>query len=305
MLKSQESRPSLAFAAKMSALQSSVKALRPETRAALAGVVGGGLSTLLLHPLDVVKTRQAVFGSNIKKSQLFSGLSKGICANMLVAASSWGVYFAAFDELKKLARYCKSFDEHGASSTIYAAFGAGVFCNLVTNPLSVVRARMILSQEPSVGVKSQYSSVMKSLSHIINQEGIKGFYKGLIPNLINVSHGTIQFVLYEEMKKAYLAFFTRNSQGKRKLGPHESLGCCVLSKLIATLITYPCQNLRARQQAGNSVASFNVPTTLKGVLKQEGLRGLYSGLFPTLIHVTPNICIVFLVYEFFVGNKNH
>ena len=95
MLKSQESRPSLAFAAKMSALQSSVKALRPETRAALAGVVGGGLSTLLLHPLDVVKTRQAVFGSNIKKSQLLSGLSKGICANMLVAASSWGVYFAA------------------------------------------------------------------------------------------------------------------------------------------------------------------------------------------------------------------
>ena len=85
--------------------------------------------------------------------------------------------FFRFDELKKLARYCKSFDEHGASSTIYAAFGAGVFCNLVTNPLSVVRARMILSQEPSVGVKSQYSSVMKSLSHIINQEGIKGFYK--------------------------------------------------------------------------------------------------------------------------------
>ena len=41
--------------------------------------------------------------------------------------------------------------------------------------------------------------------------------QGLIPNLINVSHGTIQFVLYEEMKKAYLAFFTRNSQGKGKL----------------------------------------------------------------------------------------
>ena len=85
--------------------------------------------------------------------------------------------------------------------------------------------------------------------------------------------------------------------------PRESLACCVVSKLVATLITYPCQNLRARKQAGELAMVANTPTTLGGVLRKEGLGGLYRGLAPTLLHVTPNVCIVFLVYEFIVGRK--
>ena len=62
---------------------------------------------------------------------------------------------------------------------------------------------------------------------------------------------------------------------------------------MATLVTYPCQNLRARAQAGE-LAGKNA-TNFLGVLQNEGLRGLYRGLIPTLVHVTPNVCIVFLV----------
>ena len=47
----------------------------------------------------------------------------------------------------------------------------------------------------------------------------------------------------------------------------------------------------------------NTPTTLPGVLSKEGFGGLYRGLAPTLLHVTPNVCIVFLVYEFIVERK--
>ena len=85
--------------------------------------------------------------------------------------------------------------------------------------------------------------------------------------------------------------------------PLESLACCIVSKLIATLITYPCQNLRARKQAGDLAIAANSPTTLTNILQKEGFCGLYRGLVPTLIHVTPNVCIVFLAYEFFVGRK--
>ena len=72
--------------------------LRSETLAALAGIVGGGLSTLMLHPFDVLKTRQAVYGGSIwhhapGRHALVQGLYRGVGANILVAASSWGVYF--------------------------------------------------------------------------------------------------------------------------------------------------------------------------------------------------------------------
>ena len=37
--------------------------------------------------------------------------------------------------------------------------------------------------------------------------------------------------------------------------------------------------------------------------RKEGLIGFYRGLAPTLVHVTPNVCVVFLVYELFMGWK--
>lgn len=235
--------------------------LRSETVAALAGVVGGGLSTLMLHPFDVLKTRQAVFGGSIwhhtpMRHSLLQGLYRGVGANILVAASSWGVYFTTFDALKKAIG-----SKNGINGTVLAAFGAGSICTLLTNPLSVVRSRILLS-EKNHG-KGNYSTIGRTIVHIAKTEGIAGFYKS----------------------------------------PLESLACCIVSKLIATLITYPCQNLRARKQAGDLAIAANSPTTLTNILQKEGFCGLYRGLVPTLIHVTPNVCIVFLAYEFLVGGK--
>jgi hypothetical protein len=78
---------------------------RPETRSdlnkwmpAVAGVVGGGLSTLLLHPLDILKTRQSVFGGSVmhhlRRTASIGGLYRGVGANILVSGNSWGIYFA-------------------------------------------------------------------------------------------------------------------------------------------------------------------------------------------------------------------
>ena len=86
----------------------------------------------------------------------------------------------------------------------------------------------------------------------------------------------------------------------------ETLGFCTASKLIAAVVTYPCQNLRSIQQAtekvkvsgGNSSEIATVPaTTAMSLMKREGLRGLYRGLVPYLMHVVPNVCVVFTVYE--------
>ena len=114
----------------------------------------------------------------------------------------------------------------GSKNTFEAAFLAGTVCNLVTNPLSVMRSRMLLTDGTaavcSSSKSSKYSSVTKTFAHIAKSEGFRGFYKvrhfrlfliccksptvfrflkGLVPNLINVSHGAIQFVLYNELKK--------------------------------------------------------------------------------------------------------
>ena len=76
-------------------------ARRPEAfMPALAGLVGGSLSTLLLHPLDVLKTRQGVYGGSMmyhlnKLWTTRGGLYRGVGANLLVSSTSWGLYFSS------------------------------------------------------------------------------------------------------------------------------------------------------------------------------------------------------------------
>lgn len=43
--------------------------------------------------------------------------------------------------------------------------------------------------------------MLDGLSQIARKEGIHGLYKGMIPALFGVSHGALQFMAYEELKK--------------------------------------------------------------------------------------------------------
>jgi solute carrier family 25 folate transporter 32 len=44
---------------------------------------------------------------------------------------------------------------------------------------------------------------MDALVKTYRNEGIKGFYKGLLPGFFGVSHTAIQLMMYEEMKSYY------------------------------------------------------------------------------------------------------
>ena len=91
-------------------------------RPALAGVLGGSVSTLLLHPLDLLKTRQAVHGNGESKAARAAyanvatavrhivrqeggakALYRGVGANVAVAGTSWGLTFMRYvDRTNKL-----------------------------------------------------------------------------------------------------------------------------------------------------------------------------------------------------------
>ena len=72
--------------------------------------------------------------------------------------------------------------------------------------------------------------------------------------------------------------------------------CAAISKFIAAVTTYPYQVVRARLQDQTSSYSGAIDC-VKTTFRYEGLQGLYKGLTPYLVHVIPNICIVFLIYE--------
>ena len=69
----------------------------------------------------------------------------------------------------------------------------------------------------------------------MREEGVRGFYKGLSASYLGVTETTIQWVLYEQLKRAAAA------DGKK--GGYQEwfgmLGSAGTAKFVASLITYP------------------------------------------------------------------
>jgi solute carrier family 25 protein 33/36 len=73
------------------------------------------------------------------------------------------------------------------------------------------------------------------ITKIFREEGIKGFYKGLSASYLGVTEGTIQWVLYERLKR--LSADTEGRGGMTQW--FGMLGSAGTAKCVASLITYP------------------------------------------------------------------
>lgn len=160
----------------------------------------------------------------------------------------------------------------------------GVATAILTNPIWVLKTRMLSSGRKAPGA---YSSVIDGVLSIYHNEGLAGFYRGLVPSLFGVSHGAIQFMAYEELKSWRRAEILRKSfstTGRRsaveriELGNLDVLALSAFSKTIAGVTTYPYQVVRSRLQMYNAAQNYSSATdVVRQVLQKEGVGGFYKG----------------------------
>ncbi|CAM6127948.1 unnamed protein product [Calypogeia fissa] len=286
---------------------------------AVAGAVAGLTTVVVLHPLDIVRTRfQVSDGRNsripnyrstahalatITKTEGIRGLYAGLFPSVLGSSISWGLYFFFYGNAK--ARYERVVKRDlGPLHHLLAAAEAGSLVCVITNPLWLVKTRLQL-QPPAHGARKPYAGLSDALRSIVKEEGWRGLYKGLGPSLVLVSHGALQFMAYEEGKKMALALRSRrraessNEEVSLASADYALLGAG--SKLFAGLLTYPYQVIRARiQQRPNvhGVANYTGGwQAFKTTLRYEGVPGLYRGIVPNLLRTVPSSSLTFLVYE--------
>ncbi|XP_022187680.1 mitochondrial folate transporter/carrier [Nilaparvata lugens] len=277
----------------------------------IAGITGGVTSTLILHPLDLIKIRFAVSDgrtsvpqyngmrsalSTIMKQEGFKGFYKGVTPNVWGSGSAWGFYFLFYSSIKTWIQGGNTKTPLGPTLHMIAAAEAGVLTLVMTNPVWVVKTRLCLQygSESDVASGKQYSGMVDALSKIYRVEGIRGLYKGFIPGMFGVSHGALQFMTYEEMKNFYNQY--RNLPIDTKLGTSEYLMFAAVSKLLAAALTYPYQVVRARLQDHRGGYAGTLDCINK-TWRFEGVEGFYKGLTPNLTRVVPATMITFTIYE--------
>ncbi|GFZ48053.1 Mitochondrial NAD(+) transporter 1 [Saitozyma sp. JCM 24511] len=227
-----------------------------------AGAGAGLVSSIVTCPLDVIKTRlqaqhlardsQDYEGVRLTILRIWRqsglrGFYRGLGPTLGGYLPTWGIYFTVYDLVKdRLGGIARE------SVHIVAAMTAGATGTVLTNPLW---AQAVLPASAS-----RYRNTPEAFLSIYRTEGLRAFYKGLLPSLIGVSHVAVQFPLYEKAK-------SWADRGQGGTGDHSSLSpgtilmCSAFSKMVASLATYPHEVLRTRLQIRRSPSSSTSPSS--------------------------------------------
>ncbi|KAK7953987.1 hypothetical protein PG988_014681 [Apiospora saccharicola] len=300
--------------------------LSPALVETVAGLSAGSIATLVVHPLDIVKTRMQLHPQ--QRAHLVEpdhypvqALYRGLTPNLLGNATSWASFFFFKARIERAIGYMKaaetmpdgtSFSAEARSSRgrisnaanltasdYFISSGlAGVGVQILTNPIWVMKVRMLASDRGAVGA---YPSMLKGAAQLWKEEGLRGFYRGLGISLLGVTHGAVQFAVYDSTKRMY---FARQRQQLDDLAPtrlsnEATVVLSSASKLIAGAVTYPYQAIRSRLQTYDADQKYGrgIMGVVKRTWTEEGLRGFYRGIVPGVIRVLPATWVTFLVYE--------
>ena len=171
------------------------------------------------------------FFRDIYREESLRALFKGLGPTLVGVVPARSINFFTYGNGKRL--IADKFNEGRENSWVHlsAAALAGIATGTATNPIWVVKTRLQLVE----GDKKVLGGSWNCIKKIMREEGVRGFYKGLSASYLGVTETTIQWVLYERLKKLSGAVDGQNGISQW-VGMMASAGS---AKLVATMITYP------------------------------------------------------------------
>ncbi|KAK8206799.1 hypothetical protein M8818_004634 [Zalaria obscura] len=171
------------------------------------GAVAGITSVTFTYPLDIVRTRLSI------QSASFAGLSKaeqgkklpGMWETLVHMYKTEGGFFALYrgivPTVAGVAPYVglnfmvyetvrtyftpEGKDNPGPIGKLGAGAISGAVAQTCTYPFDVLRRRFQINTMSGMGY--QYKGIFDAVRVIVSQEGVRGLYKGIAPNLLKVA----------------------------------------------------------------------------------------------------------------------
>jgi solute carrier family 25 protein 33/36 len=294
------------------------------TRKQLINFISGGLAGtsagLLMMPLEVIKMQRQSSAIGVKsgikdickkvfRESGLRGFYKGALPTMIGVLPARGLYFWGYQTSKE---YHKSHLGDTAANHLVSAFTAGFISNTAINPVWMVKTRYQLLGDAKLGQKN-YQSYGDVIRSIYKLEGIRGFYKGLFASYLGSVEGAIQWIIYERLKttlenqyveRSIIDSSSNNSSGgginKSLLSGYDYFFSAGIAKFVAICISYPHEVVRTRMREQSVNGEFKYKglfNTFRRIGAEEGIKGLYSGMWIHMVRSVPNSAIMFVAFE--------
>lgn len=132
-------------------------------------------------------------------------------------------------------------------------------------------------------------NVVESLKAMVRQDGLRGLWKGNVPQVLRViPYSAIQLYSYEEFKRRFQGPDGALSTPKRLLA-----GAC--AGMAATMATYPLDSLRLRMAVDASVKTL--PQAGRAILKAGGPAAFWQGVVPALVGIAPYMALELCAFD--------
>ncbi|KAJ4489176.1 mitochondrial carrier domain-containing protein [Lentinula lateritia] len=266
----------------------------------IAGSVGGAAQVLVGHPLDTVKTRAQIAPKGMFKGPMdiiaqtvrkegFFALYKGMASPLLGIAGVNSLLFAAYGVSKRIV---SPYPQLSLPETSLAGAMAGAANTILASPVEMFKVRM----------QGQYGGAQdKRLSAVAREMWTQwGFRKGVMRGY---------WVTMAREIPAYAGFYTAYEFSKRKFASIYGSELPVWALLASGstggiaywLSCYPLDVIKSRVQL-RQTPPIGTPVQYiaheaKTVLAESGLKGLFSGLTPSLIRSIPAAASTFAAFE--------
>ncbi|KAK9494987.1 mitochondrial carrier domain-containing protein [Lipomyces doorenjongii] len=292
----------------------------------VCGGISGLTSRFFVAPLDVVKIRQqlqtnpfkhrestvrtppdyrGMISSMVKiyKNEGVTGLWRGNLPAELLYLLYGSIQFTTFHETNLLINTYASENMFPGLQQFITGAASGAVATTVTYPLDLLRTRFAAQGNNSQRV---YRSLRHSILQIYTDEGVAGFFRGLRPTVSQiVPYMGFFFGSYAPLKT--LVSGISEDFNLNTFGSDEAIAGMIAGTISKTGV-FPLDVIRKRLQVQgptlNRYVLQDIPTypnnifgCARMIFVTEGYRGLYRGLWVSLVKTAPTSAITMWTFE--------
>eukprot|EP00357_Protocruzia_adherens_P003540 CAMPEP_0115003356 /NCGR_PEP_ID=MMETSP0216-20121206/18565_1 /TAXON_ID=223996 /ORGANISM="Protocruzia adherens, Strain Boccale" /LENGTH=310 /DNA_ID=CAMNT_0002369151 /DNA_START=50 /DNA_END=982 /DNA_ORIENTATION=+ len=265
----------------------------------IAGAVAGAVSKTTVAPMERIKIlfqtthRKFTWASyfseahRVYQEEGFRAFWRGNQATMTRIVPYSATQFLMFEVYKDFfpKKATDSKVTHAVKNMIPGSL-AGVTAMSLTYPIDLARTRLAIQTNKVV-----YPNFASVFSHILRDEGFTALYRGWCMTVIGIIPYTgLNFAFFYTVKE-----MMEKKNIKTNAILHFLMGAC--GNVIAQSVAYPCDVIRKKLQAENFYkiegaadrSAVNLATKtgtfemIGRVMRNEGVRGFYKGIFVNFI----------------------
>lgn len=249
--------------------------------------ISGGISLVATWPMEYLKTIKQLPNNNnkkifnlVKKDIKLNGITtiyKGLAPQLITSIPRTSIRFTSFNYFNKL------FNNQNKTN-IPITFSAGLFAGMMESITIYTPSEVIKVQ----AIKNSNLKSSQIIKNIYKNNGLKGFYQGLLPTIYRQSTTQgFSFLGNTISKKYYINYFDSSI---------ASLLAGITGGAFAVYVNNPLDVIKTTSQSYNK--NVKISKIINNIYQDNGIKGFYKGSLFRCLRVAPLHGITFFCFDY-------